>query len=64
MKFELNEKQIASLNEWIKSKSKLYCGAIGGRFTYTFTPTSLGEIIKVKDNREGNEIALTAYESW
>jgi hypothetical protein len=40
-----------------------YSGAIGGELTYSFTPTSLGTIIKVKHS-SGAELDLTFYESW
>ncbi len=37
--------------------------AIGGRFTYSFCPTSLGDIITVKCFC-GEEIDITDYGSW
>lgn len=37
----------------------IYCGAIGGRYTYKFTPTSLGNIVKVIDNYTKEELDLT-----
>lgn len=39
-----------------------YFGAIGGDLTYSFTPTSIGTIIKVESC--GHELDLTDYESW
>lgn len=38
-----------------------YCGAIGGQFTYEFTPTSIGVIIVVKDAITDEKIDLTDY---
>lgn len=40
-----------------------YSGAIGGGLTYSFTPTGLGTIIKVKHS-SGAELDLTFYEGW
>lgn len=41
-----------------------YVGAIGGRHTWCYTPTGLGEILVIKDNATGNEINLTDFDSW
>ena len=63
MGFQISELEQKTLNEWLKSKDlEVYCGAIGGRFTYSFTPTSLGMIIKVKDDLDGDEIDITDYD--
>lgn len=40
-----------------------YTGAIGGELTFTFTPTSLGDVFKVK-HYSGLELNLTDYDSW
>lgn len=40
-----------------------YYGAIGGALTYSFTPTTLGVVIKVKCAC-GKEIDVTDYEGW
>lgn len=39
-----------------------YFGAIGGDLTYSFTPTSLGTIIKVECFNK--QLDLTAYDEW
>jgi len=39
-----------------------YFGAIGGDITYSFTPTSIGTVVKVESC--GHELDLTDYESW
>lgn len=41
-----------------------YSGAIGGTLTYSFTPTSIGVVFKVKDNLSGEVLDLTDYDSW
>lgn len=65
--FNLEIEQEKKASEWIKnqltSKPK-NSGAIGGRFTFSFTPTSLGTIIKVEDNQTKEILDLTDYSSW
>jgi hypothetical protein len=39
-------------------------GASGGAYTYMLTPTSLGTVVKVKNNVTGNEVDLTDYLEW
>jgi hypothetical protein len=64
-KFGLSQNEYYKLIEWLKTKDlSKYTGAIGGRFTYSFTPTSLGIVIKAMDNLENNEIDLTDYDMW
>lgn len=41
-----------------------YYGAIGGGLTYSFTPTSLGTVVVVKEMITGEEINLTDFDSW
>lgn len=38
-------------------------GAIGGAWTYSYTPTGLGTVVKVSCAC-GGEIDLTDYDSW
>jgi len=38
-------------------------GAIGGSYTFSFTPTTLGCVSKVKCHC-GDELDLTDYEDW
>lgn len=63
--FKLTEKQKQKLSDWIKNNDPdKYCGAIGGRLTYSFTPTSIGIAVSVRDNITQLEIDLTEYEDW
>ncbi len=39
-------------------------GAIGGRYTYSFTPTGIGTIVKVHDAISKETLDLTDYENW
>lgn len=64
--FSLSIEQQTKLNEWRKSLKPISIadlGAIGGEYTYSFTPTSLGVITKVK-RFDNNEIDLTNYDEW
>lgn len=41
-----------------------YGGAIGGSLTYSFTPTSLGVVVKVTNSHTKESIDLTEYGDW
>jgi hypothetical protein len=41
-----------------------YYGAIGGALTYCFTPTALGDVVKVKHAGTGAELDVSDYGSW
>lgn len=62
--FSIDDEQLKKLDQWMAAKTKKYTGAIGGRFTYSFHPTSLGVIIKVKDEVDGSVIDLSDYLDW
>jgi hypothetical protein len=70
MMFELSDDEQKKFEKWDK-KHKKKCefgdpmkqGAIGGRLTFYFTPTSLGTITKVKCAC-GEEIVLTNTKDW
>jgi len=68
MKFEFYDDQPKKYRKWYEEHNKtcpLYQndGAIGGRLTYCFTPTSLGVITVVKCGC-GEELNLTDVENW
>ena len=48
--FVIEPEENAAINEWIdkhtkeKHNSSHYAGAIGGRYSYSFVPTSIGEV--------------------
>lgn len=53
--FVLDDEQREKFEEWNRKHKKkckygdsMHQGAIGGRLTFSFTPTSLGEIVNVK----------------
>lgn len=63
MVFSLSEEQVVKFNEWYSKLDKQYTGAIGGGLTFSFTPTSLGLITKVR-YLDKEELDLSDYESW
>ena len=68
LEFRLDPEQTKRFLEWRDSRNpNKNAGAIGGTYTFSFTPTSLGVIAKAKDKmgpKEGNEIDLTRYLDW
>ncbi len=63
--FELSPEQEEKFNKWKAGTEPFrYAGAIGGRYTYSFTPNSLGTVIKVTDSMTKKEIDLSDYENW
>ncbi len=67
MKFELTEEDEKKYRTWLKEHKKVCsvknAGAIGGRITFQFTPTSLG-VITVVTCICGEELILTDFEGW
>lgn len=66
MEFILDIKQIIQVEKIKKEHRCQYdknVGAIGGRFTYSFTPTAIGTIEKLICAC-GKEFDLTDYTDW
>lgn len=65
--FEVTEKQYKKYQRWRNAKKKkegeLYVGAIGGAYSFCFTPTGVGEIVTVQA-ADGDELDLTDYNTW
>lgn len=64
MNFELDYDEKQLLANWMKLRPARNEGAIGGRYTYSFTFTSLGRITTVTDNCTKEVLDLTPYDSW
>lgn len=72
--FELTPKQQKQISRFIKSQYKIHrelekkgidcTGSIGGAFTYHFTPTSIGVVIRIEDNATLTVLDVTDYDSW
>jgi hypothetical protein len=59
------EKWVEFLDTIIKEKKiSRRTGAAGGRFTYSFTPTGLGTIVKIHDALTNETLDVTSYEEW
>ncbi len=41
-----------------------YTGTMGGIYTYIFTPTGVGQIVRLKNLMTNEEINLTEYDLW
>lgn len=65
--FTLSKEQMTKFNKWRKAKNKkngeVYVGAIGGAYTFCFTPTGIGTIEKVIC-ADGTELDLTDIDNW
>lgn len=64
MKFELDDKQMKKYSDWHAKLPEGTGGAIGGRIVFTFCNTSIGQVVKVRDDISDLELDLTDYESW
>ena len=60
--FELNEKQEKELKEWQDAIKKVF-GEYGS-FDYIFTPTGVGNCVKVYSHLAKTELELTDVDSW
>jgi hypothetical protein len=70
IKFALTDEQAEKATDWktehdktCKNADPLKQGAIGGRFTYCFTGTSVGVVAKLRCSC-GAEIDLSDYDAW
>jgi hypothetical protein len=78
--FSLDETQHKKLAAWKKAQDvkvmeqqkgtkfehsgEAYYGCSGGAYSYEFTPTSLGLIVKVRNGATEETIDLSDYDSW
>lgn len=56
--FPISEEEDNKINEWIKKQMEKHpgrLGAVGGRFTYEFLPTSIGTAGTVIDSSTGDK---------
>lgn len=63
IKFELSPEQVEKYEKWHKSLKKIDYGTTGGGYSFIFTPTGLGDIVKVRRD-DGQEIDLTEEDKW
>lgn len=64
-KFQITEQQEKLARQFMDAKRRQEgCGAIGGQFTWSFTPTTIGLIVHVTDNVSKEFADLTDYDSF
>jgi hypothetical protein len=73
-RFELSQRNVNEINVWLKEQEKkekemfagkqYIGGAVGGALTYSFTPTSIGIAIVVRNCVTKDELDLSHYEDW
>ena len=56
--FGISEAEDKKIRDWMDKLPQANTGAIGGRFTYQFICTSIGEVGKVKDGVTGEELTF------
>lgn len=62
MKFELTEAQMVKLKEW-QEKIKDLFGEYG-HYTYSFTPTGIGDGVEVFSSLTKTKLDLTDVDTW
>jgi len=67
MTFTTTPEQDEKIRDWIHwqevdKPSKLT--AIGGRYTYEFTPTGVGIVVKIKDAVTKEALDVSDYDLW
>lgn len=63
MKFELNEIQIEKFRAWSFNHKPVYGGTIGGRYSFEFLRTSIGDMTSVRDVVTGQVLELSEYDN-
>jgi len=66
MKYQIDKEDLKKINKWkkeqeLKDKSNFVSGE---RWSYIFTPGSLGNMIGVRDNILNEEKDFTNYDYW
>jgi hypothetical protein len=68
MIFSLSSEQVAKFEEWQRELAAhygpRYSGAVGGRYTFEFTPNGIGVAVRVIDFHTKQELDLTEFDSW
>lgn len=62
--FEISPEQLVKIYDWMGMRKYQSRSVDGARFTYCFTPTSIGTVIKVIDEVTGDEFDASDYENW
>jgi hypothetical protein len=64
--FKVDARDEKAIDVWMEKqrKKKPRTATIGGRWSYVFTPTGLGVMLKVVDNQTGKELVLDHSAKW
>lgn len=64
--FKLDAEEQKLFDEWKVKQIKKSPGTatVGGRWTFHFTPTSIGIVVEATDNATGDIIDLTCHNNW
>jgi hypothetical protein len=62
--FRINKQQVEKILTWQATHKEEYCGANGGRYTYSFTLTNMGMVVEVIDNITNERLNVTEYDQW
>ena len=62
MIFAITEAEMKTLKEWQEKINDLY--GEYGNYTYSFTPTGIGDGIKVRSHLTGLELDITDVDNW
>ena len=60
--FTITEAEMKPLKEWQEKIKDLY--GEYGNYTYSFTPTGIRDVIKVKSHLTGLELDITDIDNW
>ena len=70
--FKLTEKEASEIQEFMKKHKncclekldKMFFSSIGGQFSFTFTPTGLGNVVVIKCNACDKSEDVTDIPDW
>jgi uncharacterized protein (UPF0218 family) len=64
--FKIDARDAEAIDAWMEKQRKKKPGTstIGGRWSYVFTPTGLGTMLKVVDNQTKKELVLDHSAEW
>jgi hypothetical protein len=64
--FKMSDIEAAKVDAWLNVQGAKAedNSTSGGRYSFTFVPTGIGTVIKVKDDLLNEEIDATDYSNW
>ena len=62
---KLSQNQLSKIRKQLETgQVEVYYGAIEEGYVFTFYPTSVVNIVKIKNTLTGDEIEITDYDNW